>query len=121
MDALEEGVAVLPKVDRPVVPVDEGEPQELLRHQTHLPVRGAGELHDGPGGACLYDVQVELEVRKEPLIGFQIYLGRHMRTVPFHRFGDVDCAVAVVQPEHDLGVVLVLGQSVPQLLYKYKP
>ena len=63
MDALEEGVAVLPEVDRPVVPVDEGEPQELLRHQAHLPVGGAGELHDGPGeGACLYDVQVELEV-----------------------------------------------------------
>ena len=66
MDALEEGVAVFPEVDRPVVPVDEGEPQELLRHQTHLPVRGAGELHDGPSGASLNDVQVEFGVQEEP-------------------------------------------------------
>ena len=69
----------------------------------------------------LYPPHLRCLVQKEPLITFQIYLGRHMRIVPFHRIGNVDCAVAVVQPEHDLGVVLVLGQSVPQLLYKYKP
>lgn len=71
-----------PEVDSPVVPIDEREPEQLLRYQPHLPVQRAGKLHD-----C-----------------------------PLDGVGDVDGAVAVVEPEHYLGVVVKVGEAVAQIL-----